>query len=32
MTGVDYRGFVVAHVLKRAEDRLDYQAPSSVFI
>jgi hypothetical protein len=32
LSGVGYRGLVVAHVLKMAEDDKDYLAPSSVFI
>jgi hypothetical protein len=32
LSGVGYRGFVVAHVLRTAEDDEDYLAPSSVFV
>ncbi|HZU60725.1 MAG TPA: hypothetical protein VE983_07145 [Solirubrobacteraceae bacterium] len=32
LSGVDYRGLVVAHLLKMVEDDKDYLAPSSVFV
>lgn len=32
LSGVGYRGFVVAHLMKQAEDDADFAAPSSVYV